>query len=788
MTSHSRINHLNVVTAYNAFPVDELLVFAMEYIDGVDLDKLVKNRLEKGRGPLPVVNACYYVLQAAQGLQHAFEKNLVHRDIKPQNLIVARNGKKHIVKILDFGLAKIKREQGEDAGLTGTGEMLGTPAYIAPEQSRDASHANIRADIYSLGCTLYHLLTSAPPFTGRSAYEVLRHHELTEAQPVHLIRPDVPEALATVVKKMMAKDPAERYQTPIEVAKALAPFVKPKAKTEGIAEPGIREEQSRVKQETSSIDTGIPIRLDTPIESNLSPGGSRKQAALGKSYSPAPKPERKKKWLIGASVAIGVLLLGLLLWSSNVFKWKTNYGILVVEVNEPNAELYVDGERMTVTWGDGGKKALITVKPGTHKVEVKKSGFSVQGKELTLNEGGREVFSATLLPLPHPSGPVDEEWLRKVATLPAEQQVTAVAAKLKELNPGFDGNLRNVIDKGAVVELAFPTDAVVDISPLRALPKLQRLDLNTPSRKGKLADLTPLQRISLTHLNLSGCNEVANLKPLQGMKLTDLRLRDCVQVRDLTPLKEMPLIHLDFGGCVQVRDLTPLKGMPLTFLDVWGCQAQDLTPLQEIKLEHLGLGNCVQVRDLTPLRSMPLTFLDLWCCRQVQDLGPLREMKLTFLLLNGCEQVHDLTPLQEMPLSKLGLFGCGQLRDLTPLQTMKKLANVDLGCCSALRDLTLLQEMPLTVLNLLGNCEVRDLTPLSGKKLTCLVLSECAQVQDLTPLREAPLEEFYFTPKNITKGIEGIRRMQSLKKIGVQAWQPFPAEEFWKRYDAGEFK
>ena len=136
--SAAMLNHPNVVAAYSALPVGETLVFAMEYVEGEDLAKLVKER-----GPLGVIIACYYVFQAALGLQHAFEKKMVHRDIKPQNLIL-REGKKHVVKVLDFGLAKVKRETGEDSELTGTGKMLGTPDYIAPEQTLDATSADTR--------------------------------------------------------------------------------------------------------------------------------------------------------------------------------------------------------------------------------------------------------------------------------------------------------------------------------------------------------------------------------------------------------------------------------------------------------------------------------------------------------------------------------------------------------------------------------------------------------------------------------------------------------------------
>jgi serine/threonine protein kinase len=219
--SAARLNHSNIVTAYSVLPLEGLLVFAMEYVEGQDLAEVVK-----ARGPLPVANACYYAYQAALGLEHAREKGMVHRDVKPQNLILARDRKKHVVKVLDFGLAKATSEKGGQYELTGEGKMLGTPQYVAPEQIDDASTADIRSDIYSLGCTLFYLLTGSPPFGGTSLLAILHAHHSKEAASLSEVRPEVPPALAAVVRKMMAKDPAQRYQTPGEVAQALVPFVK----------------------------------------------------------------------------------------------------------------------------------------------------------------------------------------------------------------------------------------------------------------------------------------------------------------------------------------------------------------------------------------------------------------------------------------------------------------------------------------------------------------------------------------------------------------------------------
>ena len=191
----------------------------MEYVDGSDLSRVVKET-----GPLRVAHACYFVYQAALGLQHAYEHGMVHRDIKPANLMLARAGKKAVVKVLDFGLAKVSSEGQTDSGLTREGQMLGTPDYIAPEQIRDSQSADIRADIYSLGCTLYYLLTGRPPFRGETVWDVYQGHIATEAPSLSRVCPDVPAGLAAVVGRMMAKEPERRFQEPREVAQALKPF------------------------------------------------------------------------------------------------------------------------------------------------------------------------------------------------------------------------------------------------------------------------------------------------------------------------------------------------------------------------------------------------------------------------------------------------------------------------------------------------------------------------------------------------------------------------------------
>ena len=215
----ARLSHPNIVTAYDAEQAGDLHLLVMEFVPGQDLADVLKKK-----GPLPVAHACHYARQAALGLQHAHERGMVHRDIKPHNLMVTPKGQ---VKILDFGLAKLASEHGQGKGLTSTGAYMGTPDYSAPEQATDARSADIRADLYSLGCTLYCLLAGHPPFQEGTAVLTILAHMQKEPTPLPELRPGVPAGLWQVVARLLAKDPAGRYQEPAEVAQALLPFIKP---------------------------------------------------------------------------------------------------------------------------------------------------------------------------------------------------------------------------------------------------------------------------------------------------------------------------------------------------------------------------------------------------------------------------------------------------------------------------------------------------------------------------------------------------------------------------------
>jgi serine/threonine protein kinase len=387
----ARLRHVNIVTAYAAFRLGDSIVFAMEYVDGLDLSRLVK-----AKGPLPVAHACSFVYQAALGLQHAHDEGLVHRDIKPHNLMLARKGDRATVKILDFGLAKVAREEKVDSGLTSQGQALGTPDYIAPEQILDAVSADIRADIYSLGDTLYYLLTARPPFKANSLYDIYQAHISREADPLNLVSTEVPVELASVVARMMAKDPAERFQTPGEVAKALTPFMK---KASGGSASG--QFQAVPPPAATPPVPGASSSVATPAKP---PAFGPEQPSWDslidlrekEGPAPAPLPEapdatpqgQSRRWWVGPAAGVGLVVLGFLLfWAVVTLRVKTQDGMIVLENVPEHAEILIDGAKVKVQWPEGRGPLEVTVPAGRHQIEVKKPGFRAFGQDLAIATG-----------------------------------------------------------------------------------------------------------------------------------------------------------------------------------------------------------------------------------------------------------------------------------------------------------------------------------------------------------------------------------------------------------------
>jgi serine/threonine protein kinase len=674
--SVGRLRHPNIVIGYDAGPVGPTHFFAMEFVEGTDLGKLVERT-----GPLPVDRACDYVRQAALGLQHAHERGLVHRDVKPSNLMLSEAESQ--VKVLDLGLVRLDRaslSSGVANGtLTESGGLLGTPDYIAPEQLEDSRRVDIRADIYGLGASLYYLICGKVPFPDCTLYQKLVRVQVAEPVPIESVRPDVAPAVSAIVRRMMAKRPEDRFSTPAEVAAALEAVLASDQLSVSDPPPPVLEQGivavPSSKRDTAQGSWGTVNEIDeVPLPDYLERKHQRQHRF-------------RRLTVIGASALAGLLVLFLALLAFT---------------------------------------SLNTAPP------AKTAPVVVVTLPQTLPKTERE----TKAPPRYRPAPEFERWAVDTARLNPTKQVEAVAAKLRELNPGYDGALTPIIKDGVVLTLALPADRLTDVSPVRAFPQLRHLEIvTTGPNRSPFSDLRPLQDLPLTALRLSN-TQVADLSQLKGMSLQAFGCPSC-PVTDLTPLKGMPLLFLEIPGtgvtdlapiadapltrleCHQTRiaDLSPLTGKHLVFLNCSSTLVADLSPLRGMRLVTMMCGSN-NIADLSPLKDAPLESLD--CANtRVTDLSVLRGKPLKQFGCLGCP-VTDVSPVSESPLRLLVIAGT-RVKDLSPLREVKSLAT--LICNNTpVADLSPLKDLPIETLNI-AHTEAVDLSPIHGLGLKSLTLN-----------------------------------------------------------------
>ena len=269
----AKLEHPNIVTAYDADQANKTTFLVMQFVDGDDLSAIVKKR-----GPLPADRAVDCILQAARGLEFAHKRGVIHRDIKPHNLLLGKDG---VVKILDMGLARIEDPAGNsnEATLTGTGTVMGTIDYMSPEQALDTKTADAQSDIYSLGCTLYYLLKGAAPYPADTMMKRLLAHREAPIPPL----PSAPLAVASIFQKMVAKRPADRYATMAEVIADLqrcltTPPATPVPVAESVVDPNFSNFLARIS-DGNSPTTAIPTGSGTVASQTRVQPTSRRSTA-----------------------------------------------------------------------------------------------------------------------------------------------------------------------------------------------------------------------------------------------------------------------------------------------------------------------------------------------------------------------------------------------------------------------------------------------------------------------------------------------------------------------------
>lgn len=408
MEAVGKLDHPNIVRATDAGDHDGTHFLVMELVDGPNLSQIARTV-----GPLRVADACELVRQAAEGLQHAYEHGLVHRDIKPSNLLLAGNG---TVKILDLGLALLRESPVEQDELTSSGQIMGTLDYMAPEQASDTHGVDIRADLYSLGCTLYHLLAGAPPFRGSQYSTILKKmmaHAQTPVPPLSNVRSDIPSELWAILDQLLAKEPSDRYATPEQVAAALQPFacesrlselmdewrnsaeqdqessasrstVAPasSAQSDTLDPDSVQPAKSLAAQSADDADGMVPTIMIEPEPASANSGRSGRQ-----------NQRRFRKSLAGFG---GILLLGI------VFFVGTGEGRVELTVNHRDIQVSVDGEPQQIRVLDGTngeyRIELPNIPAGRRELIVSRDGFSSETRHFWITRNGDRAFEMKLAP------------------------------------------------------------------------------------------------------------------------------------------------------------------------------------------------------------------------------------------------------------------------------------------------------------------------------------------------------------------------------------------------------
>ncbi|MBE7481736.1 MAG: protein kinase [Polyangiaceae bacterium] len=274
----------------------------MELLEGSDLADRV------AAGPLPVEDALDYVLQACEAIAEAHSKGIVHRDLKPANLFLTKRADgSPCVKVLDFGISSMSGPNAPDHALTRTGAIMGSPFYMSPEQAKSARTADGRSDIWSLGAVLFELLAGRPPFLGETMGELIAAILTEEPKPLRALRPDAPEGLEAVVVRCLAKEPAARYATVGELAKALAPFAPERARLSITRAAAVSAGPDSAVTADTVPGTGTLVMTETPQKPAQ---GSNTAAAWSETRSPveqAGEPDQRRRPFIIGAVALAVV-------------------------------------------------------------------------------------------------------------------------------------------------------------------------------------------------------------------------------------------------------------------------------------------------------------------------------------------------------------------------------------------------------------------------------------------------------------------------------------------------
>ena len=752
MRAVGKLDHPNIIKAHDAGEFESQHYLVMEHVDGADLSVLLRSH-----GPFRIADACESIRQAADGLHHAHSHSMIHRDIKPPNIMLTRMGQ---VKILDLGLARLSslNETGEDE-LTMTGQVMGTVDYMSPEQANGNDEMGDRSDVYSLGASLYKLLFGNAPFARPELDTVTKRLVALATQEVPAItdkRQDVPADLVMLIGKMLHRDPAQRPGAD-EVAKQLTQF------TDGHNLSALFEIQSADETDHSLDATYIPA-TSTQV---------KHAANVASDHGDSP-PTTNWALVLGG--------FGAFLLLATIITIKIN---LDKDSKVSSVEVKVDDQKTNIP------------------IEIEQEKKNGQGN------GDNEIVKSIEVQIAPDQKP----------TLTADQKAYLAAAK--KLNADqLPASLTHALNKlfffgGEVVINDEQTTATISASgfnqlwPLLALENLESLDVSRTS----VTDLSLLSLIKLKHLKVQHAaynvkadailKSLPDLETVNGLPVKDYladraamrkQIDELAEAAKVLPVSDVivqvnqllgqlhpegpsfTLISSQATGhnaigytkhadgffmharfCGGLRDLSPLRALPFSRLSLSGTKVTDLSPLEGLPL--VSLTSSDMVADLSPLNKKTMRELSLSSCN-VSSLQSIQAMQLSSLALNSVP-VTDLSPLSAMPLESLSIRGC-PVSDLSPLKGMS-IRNLDISS-TPISNIGPLANMPLQTLRINKGDEhdnyrwrewgdsyasVDDLSPLPTMDLKHLSIDYSPDQQplldqlSLVTINGLPVEKFY---------------------------------------------
>ncbi len=852
------IEHDHIVTIYQVDEDRGVAFLAMQFLKGMSLEDYLKKAKETNK-PLTLGQILKLGREIGKGLAAAHERGLIHRDIKPANIwLDATSGGR--AKILDFGLA---RPAATDSNITQSGMIVGTPAYMAPEQATGLK-IDGRADLFSLGVVLYRLCSGRLPWKGDTAMATLMAVATEDCTPLAELCPKLPPALIRLVMQLLAKKPDERPNSAKAVVEAIIAIEKEAAgvkvavpvqappnqwQMEDASEtaPLVKAPERKRTRRWPLVAVGLLVaacgiaawQVIIRIENK---DGSKTEIKVPNGATVTVEKDGKQLAQVGGAGQGGdpvaarpgeIDLLKLIDPEKNAIKGKWRFenqqlvtprelfDRLQIPVTPP-----LDYELEVVATRTEGKDALnLGLVHGKHQFVLTLDGYfgkvtglayldgldvhrhdfwyrqkiftdgqpchilcRVQQQGIQVTCDGKEVVKwqdysrLTISPkweLPNktqlavgvgadtvykiqkmvlrpldpvqPSGTgVDEAWIKMVQALPPAQQVPAVAAKLKELNPGFDGKVtQSPPTKEHGLEIRFCTDNVTDISPVRGLaPRLAGLFVSgSAPGKGRLGDLSPVRRLPELLTLEARCNPIADLRVLEGLPIRHLYLTD-VEVNDLAPLEHMlSLQTLHFTSRKKV-DLEHLRHTTVRYL---------LLPEDWLTPDRLSL-----VKSLWLTRIQEQAPIDFWKKHEpqyavfwqwIQDTRKLQAEQQVAAVTAKLKELNPgfdgkVTPFidERGRVTRFKFYSKNAL-DISPIRALTDLKHLD--CPGTMEDRSNFYDLsPVRGMNLeqltMTYTRVKDLSPLRGMTTLKRLYCNDTLIDDLSPLTGISLQQFYF--------------------------------------------